>query len=151
MHDAGLPAHGLASKLQDRRFARFHFQVELRQPLRHFRDESPRVRFLLEAGYVVVGVTNEVGAAFTAPGKACFEPEVEYVVQVAVAQHGRDQPSLRRKGQGKAMKNTGWKPAFVWGNGNNRGVFRNNGRHRFPAYSKLNMSGLPNAAAARSS
>lgn len=71
------------------------FQVDRRQPFRHFREESPRVRFPLEAGHVVVGVTDEVGAAFTAPGKAFLEPEIEHVVQVDVAEHRRDQAPLR--------------------------------------------------------
>jgi hypothetical protein len=50
---------------------------------------------LLETGDVVVRIADQVGVARAAHRKPFLEPEVEYVVQVDIAQHGRDQAPLR--------------------------------------------------------
>src|SRR5512134_2745662 len=71
---SGFAPQGLAAETQYRRLARFDLQVELRQPLRHFREETPRVGFLLETRHVIVGVANQVGFALAAPGETLLEP-----------------------------------------------------------------------------
>jgi len=91
----GFVSQGLSAEAQDLCLTRLDLQVELRQPQRHFREETPRIGFLPETDDVIIGIVNQTGSALTSPGEAFLEPQIEHVVQVDVAERGRYQSPLR--------------------------------------------------------
>jgi hypothetical protein len=80
----------LAAEAQHGRLARLDLQVEGRQSCGELRVKPPRVILPLEARHEVIGVPHQVSLTLTAPGVTLLEPQIQYIVQVDVAQHGRD-------------------------------------------------------------
>jgi hypothetical protein len=85
-----------ASKLDETRFFRMHFQTERLHSLFQSIQESFRVLFVLEAHHDVIGISDDHHVAMCMPSPPLVGPQVKDVVEVDIRQERRYRRPLRR-------------------------------------------------------
>jgi hypothetical protein len=86
---------GKSPELNPARFVWVQFQPELSQPFPEIDQETVCVGPILEAEYVVVGISHHYNVASRALLAPDIYPEVEYVMQIDIGEHRRNHRALR--------------------------------------------------------
>src|SRR5262249_35917803 len=78
------------------RLVRVQLQAETLETFTEHRHDSTRILFVLEAQHEIVRITHDLDAPFQTRSHHFFDPLIEDVVQVNVAQDGREHRPLHR-------------------------------------------------------
>ncbi len=86
----------IRTELQQSRFLRMQFQVELSHSFRKFRSELIGIRFAVKSNHDVIRKSHHDHIAVRALLTPCLDPQVEYVMKIDVRQKRRSTSALRR-------------------------------------------------------
>ncbi len=113
------------TELQQSRFLRMQFQLELPHSFRKFRPKLIGIRFAVKAHHDVVRESHHDDIAVRALLTPCLDPQIEYVVKIDVCQKRRSYSSNAKDNlaSGRLRKSESPSAAAHW----NRGRFAESG------------------------